>query len=412
MKVQSARGTLRAGLSGAAVLGLVVGAIALLGAGYLIGTLSSAGQESAASPAPPAPPALVAPDVTTEPPVAALARPEFRFEPESLDFGQVAIGESAEGSFDIVNTGTQPLTILAMRPSCSCTTLRDLAGVIVAPGARERVEARLDSRSYPSTARSQIRFLFDGLDPVEYELRARVTHPVEASPTYIQAQETRAGEFELRSTDGKAFRVLATHGDPPVFACGFEPRVDEPRQRYVLAWDLSHFSMTSCTDPDGRPMPRWWVVETDHPGAPVIDVRVRHAPCTVLELPTAGRRWLLSESRHVMGLVEPGSSHELTVSLRWLQNQAPNDTIRAVTSDSQTLRAELLDVSRQGDEITCRVRVTVHPDHRGLIYSEIRFHGFTEGHSAGLTMIGRADRTALAMNAFAPASPSVEGNGR
>ena len=133
-------------------------------------------------------------------------------------------------------------------------------------------------------------------------------------------------------------------------------------------------------------MPRWWVIETDHPEAPIVDLRVRHL-CTLPPRPQ-GRRWILSQQRTVLDAVTPGESREFTVFLKWAAGEKPNDTIRDVRSESPQFTASLMGTERDGDRITCRVRVTLRPDHRGLIYGDVRFTAF-QGHTAPFTVIGR-----------------------
>ena len=56
-------------------------------------------------------------------------------------------------------------------------------------------------------------------------------------------------------------------------------------------------------------MPKWMVIETDHPDSPLVDVRVRQYPCTMLDLPLReSRGWYLNTHRVILGQLEPGDS--------------------------------------------------------------------------------------------------------
>jgi len=50
--------------------------------------------------------------------------PRFKFtNGETHDFGKVKKGPVAEHSFEFINTGNQPLIIVDVKPSCSCTNV-------------------------------------------------------------------------------------------------------------------------------------------------------------------------------------------------------------------------------------------------------------------------------------------------
>ena len=51
-----------------------------------------------------------------------VAQPTLKIAKESHDFGTITEGTQASYTFDIQNTGTQPLIISNVQPSCGCTT--------------------------------------------------------------------------------------------------------------------------------------------------------------------------------------------------------------------------------------------------------------------------------------------------
>ena len=55
-------------------------------------------------------------------PAARVDGPQFKFaKGDTHDFGKVAKGPVAEYTFEFTNTGTQPLIVMDVTPSCSCT---------------------------------------------------------------------------------------------------------------------------------------------------------------------------------------------------------------------------------------------------------------------------------------------------
>src|SRR5207247_3577088 len=109
--------------------------------------------------------------------------------------------------------------------------------------------------------------------------------PVESSPPYITAiADPKTGLLPLNgvltiiSGDHQPFHILAVQGDPPPFL-DFDPIKDSPRDHYQLKWDLSKYDPKTCADAQGRLMPGWIAIETDHHDCPVMDVEVHHE-CT------------------------------------------------------------------------------------------------------------------------------------
>ena len=49
--------------------------------------------------------------------------PKFKFTNETHDFGKVKKGPVASHTFEFTNTGNQPLIVMDVTPSCSCTNV-------------------------------------------------------------------------------------------------------------------------------------------------------------------------------------------------------------------------------------------------------------------------------------------------
>jgi hypothetical protein len=307
-------------------------------------------------------------------------------EPETLDFGTVAPNTELRGDVTLRNTSDAPVKVLVMKPSCKCTTVQDLTGKVIGPGETVTITAVMEKRSYPGPRNSKINFAFDDGTQTEFLITSVVSLAIQAEPAYVNAVEVTSGVYKVQSLDGQPFRILAVNGKAPQWAPGFEPGT-EPQAEYELSWDLAGYNLGGCQNEDGKRMRRWWVIETDHPEVPVLDMRLRHA-CTRLERATAGRRWYLSENRVVLGAFEPEESKEFDLHFKWLRNQDPTATIERLTCNSPQFDAELVEVTRDGDEVNIRLRITARRGHEGLIYDELRLHGNVPGQSQGLTIIG------------------------
>ena len=226
----------------------------------------------------------------------------------------------------------------------------------------------VETRSIAGTIRNQLRFVFSDRTSTAVGLVFEASRAVETEPTYIDALSQPYGVIKVRSVDGRPFRILSAHGRTPIYACAHDPTRDEPRSEYMMVWNLESWDPVDCLDADGVPMPLWWVIETDHPGAPLVDLRVRHDPCTRLDGPNSVRRWYLSRNHVVLGRVAAGEAAEFDVFMKWLPNAVVNDVIDRVSDADDRFDAELVRVDREGDEITAVIRVRVAPDARGLVY--------------------------------------------
>ena len=407
----------RRGLGTGGLIAIIAGAVVVLGIGVAIGRATSTRAIVESPPPGPAETSVVAqttpgtpgtagtPGTTTtaaRPGAAADEKPAianaadlppdapFGFDPPALKFGLVAMNKELQGSFTVTNQSKRELHLLAMKPDCKCTTVADLAGTRIAPGDSVVIEPVIDARSYPGKANSEIVFLFEGYDPVRYQISSDVSRAVRTEPSFLQVDydSALAGVVTVESIDDRPFRILAVDQGEVPYADSFDPKTDAPRNSYLLAWDMSIYDSKDCTDANGRRMPRYWVIETDHPEAPLVDLRVRNLNCTLPE--GFGRRqWMLSEQRVVLDDIPAGESREFTVDLKWRRNSKPSDTIGRVESLSEAFAASLLPLEVAGDEITCRVRVTPRSDYRGLIYGEVRFEALTTGLTQDLIVIAR-----------------------
>jgi hypothetical protein len=198
---------------------------------------------------------------------------------------------------------------------------------------------------------------------------AEVALAVRAVPPALAAYKVGLqGEIEVQSLDGKPFRVLGAGGREPQFV-GFDPRTDSPRPRYRLRWDLSGYTAGT--------MPWWWVVETDRPEAPLVDLRVQHEWTRVGRGP---HRWVRGDLRILGGVLRAGDVHEFRTKLQYNPRSQPDPGPPIVRATTPGIRAELISSTIAGSDIRCHVRVTVLRAEPGLLYESIDFTagGYTQ----------------------------------
>lgn len=69
----------------------------------------------------------------------------IEFEEKQFDFGKIIAGEKVTHIFNFKNSGTQPLIISKVKPSCSCTT-PDWSKDPIAPGKKGYIKVIFDSK--------------------------------------------------------------------------------------------------------------------------------------------------------------------------------------------------------------------------------------------------------------------------
>lgn len=310
-------------------------------------------------------------------------------QPPEINIGVIPPGKVVRGEVEIRNIGDEPITILRSTPSCQCTSV-DLAGEVIQPGTAIMLTADFDPGYRLGVRNAKIQLIFKGYDQViEVPVLAEVAMAVRATPSMIVNQDpiTRefidSAEYTVESVDGVPFRILSVHGEAPAYV-DFDPARDAPRPSYRLRFDFSRYN-ASCLDEEGRVMPMFLLIETDHPACPVFDVRLR-CECTLYERTEPGQNWTLSERRALLGVLEPGASREFTVQLKWRPGTIPNESVQSVTSNSAQFTSELLESYVEDGLQTFRLRITASPSHRGVLYDTVRFRSPT--HDMSMLIIG------------------------
>lgn len=251
-------------------------------------TLAARAQMPARPPErPAAPPAAPA----TPPPAAS----PIRLEPPRFDLGAVPPRSIHERTFRIVNGSNAPVRIRAATPNCRCTSVSDIVGQVVPPGGSIELTAAFDAPANPGVKDARVTVSFDGnVPPLTAEIRGDVTLPIRVTPAFVDALENRTtGTVELRSLDGRPFRVLSAGGRPPVHVGGSPA---EPQATQRLVWNIAG---VPCEN-----MPLWWIVATDHPDCPIVPLRIRH-DCTGSRADSARftRFWIPNEQLVNLGRI-------------------------------------------------------------------------------------------------------------
>jgi len=303
-------------------------------------------------------PAVVRPTVSAPAPITR-SSVQVEFDPPILDLGPVLPNKAASGTVQIRNVGDRHVRILSVKPSCKCTTISDLTGTVIAPGASVLLEAELEPQPITGMRTATISVIFEGADePYQLDVRAEVTMAVRVSPSILNlASGETTGHIVVASIDGRTFNVLSSNRRTPVFV-DYDPEFDEPRSSYMLRWDLTQETLDRSLD-------RWWVIETDHPDAPLTDAWVRHL--STIDVSGRKRGWQVPGRRTIIGFVDQDGSKDFTIDVKAIGTDAIY-TIRSMASD---FNAKLVNFERKGIDAVCTVRITPKAGFTGLLYGPI-----------------------------------------
>ena len=305
--------------------------------------------------------------------------PPVEFEPANLNFGIVPPHTIGKGTAKIWNVGDQPLRIVKSITSCGCTSTENLAGRVIPPGGFIEFATEMEMKTGLGAKKEKVTLFFEGYGGTQviFFYNAEVARPVRVIPPYVDADnQGQIGTVEVSSLDNKPFRILKAHGLAPQFV-NFDPATDEPRTRYTLKWDMSQF--------DGQRVPWFWVIETDHPEAPIVDVRVRHD--STRPIPPDGRPWQPKDQRVLIDLVRNGESVEIITKHEYAGNRTPMPQTARVQNLSAILDVELVGIEQKGQLLEFRVRVTPKNAPLGLLYEHINVGSV--GYMVPLRIIGR-----------------------
>ena len=286
----------------------------------------------------------------TQPQQPPPGTPPLVASPASINFGIVEPGSKLSTDVTLLNTSSRPVRILKAQPSCTCTTV-DMTNVIIPPRATVQMPISMTTNRNPGKKIARVQLMVEGYNKFfTLNIDAENAWAVRAIPPHLSVKEKadtteqRTGRFLLESIDKRPFRVLNVLDEKPRFV-NFDPEKDEPRNRYFLEYD---FTNLACDE-----LPPFLIIRTDHPKARVLDIRVRHDPCTKIT-----PRMPMGDFRSSLGVVQPGESVE--VPLEFKKPRRPR--MSSVTSKDPRLTTTMLEQTSDGKELKVLTLVTVSPD--------------------------------------------------
>lgn len=291
------------------------------------------------------------------------------FEPGILDLGKMFPRDLITSKFTLRNLGSTPMTIKVIKAACGCTKLDDYSGLVIPPGEAVELEARTKSRTVPSSFSSSISFLFEEyIAPSTISMFGEVTRVIRTAPKYFNCVANRdtglrndSGLIVVEALDGKPFTILSANGVEPIYE-SFDPDFDEPQTSYKLVWDIAQYKNVN--------LPKYWIIETDNPNCPVVDVWVRHEA----NLPPRNQNVWRARTQHVVvGGIRPGKSAVFEVDIQNRNNRANKiDLVRSLSKNFSAKLVSYIPIGKSPPDSTISVRITPTPGYQGLLNGKIR----------------------------------------
>jgi hypothetical protein len=282
-------------------------------------------------------------------------------DPPMVNFGAVPPGARKSTTFTLRNPTGAPLKIVDAKPSCKCTDITPLKGVVVPAGGSVELQATLAVPRTPGKKDAKVMIVVEQYGMTVAQMEATATLPIMATPEYVEALKgVSSGSFTLASGDGAPFSVVGSWGLPISEA---EPGA---KPSNTLGWTTAGVQ---------GPLPQWVVVATDRADAPLVALRIRHESTGTLFDKDAreARQWFFADPLVVAGRMAPGASQRLELDLESTNPAARRIPVRegwnAVTGATCTtpgFTCSLAQAKLDGDFVRVTIDFTVEKPASGL----------------------------------------------
>ncbi|MCP4759070.1 MAG: hypothetical protein GY894_10935 [Planctomycetes bacterium] len=297
---------------------------------------------------------------------------EVLLDPPAYEYGFMRPQDVAVRSIRVTNLDPEPIRLKGTWRGCSCTKL-DVRPKILQSGESIDVPATMTAGLTPTTKDSTIKLELVGRPPIVLPVKGEIIRGVRARPRDIDTYRYRGaegnyipnGRVVLDAPEGVPFRILSVNGEQMETAS---------KLTHVIPWDVSGYDAVTGLDADGDLIPAYWLVETNHPETPVMEIMVRHR--AQRPEPRGERPWFFVEQRVNVGGIPPGGYGEYVLPIKW-QGGKPNtaDEILGVHSESDQFSAKLVEAKIKGRETLARIRITPAEGVEGPISGDVVIDG-------------------------------------
>lgn len=274
--------------------------------------------------------------------------------PQNQNVGVRSPLELVSGAFRLRNTASEPLTITKVEAGCRCT-FGVVTNPVVPPGGETLLNYEIDVRGTVGPLRKPILVTVAGFNrKFEVVVSGELQYAVRSDPGDLKPDGDGNVRFTLSSTDGVPFKVMSVNGDAPTVQAR-TPAEGEKAMTWTLTYNVQ------------RLMPYAVVVETDHPKAPVIDLRVMSAAVSTKEIPFFRVINDIAIGRHLvnLGVVKPGGSAEFDMYITRIKDFNKPVTL---ATDGGDIKLELIEMGawRRPDDNHLKIRVKFDEKLKGM----------------------------------------------
>jgi hypothetical protein len=221
--------------------------------------------------------------------VAAVASPTIDIPEKIKDFGTVPKGEKLKAVFDVRNTGTAPLEITQLRPTCGCT-VADKPDKPIPAGGSGKIVAEVDTAGFNGPiSKAVLVFSNDTKNPqVNLVIKGEVKAFVDVLPRplllfrSVLQGEAVVEKLKLVADEGVEFKVVGVDagGGPYQLAYRELPEAERVADRKGSQWELT--VTVPATAPEGL-LNHKIVVKTTAPKAPEVTITAQGAVRPVIQ---------------------------------------------------------------------------------------------------------------------------------
>lgn len=280
----------------------------------------------------------------------------FRLRSDTVDVGVLRPSAQVDRTIEIFNASRLPVTLTRVTGTCTCVGGLPGGRQSVPSGEVAEVTITLKARPNPGPVSEVVTIWY--LDPETGAERnfsvtvvGEIALAVKAEPFFINLLGERTGTIRLSTDERRPFRILSSGGAAPVYDLRGYPEGEDPaqpRMRHALSYNF--------TDVDDSDVPQFWIIETDHPEAPIMDLRMIHRGMIAEAAKT--HPWALTHDRVILGALAPGAGIDFTMAIVNVNQSA---TLEAAL-DSQVMGVEVIEAIPASDRVNYGLRFTVSPD--------------------------------------------------
>lgn len=292
---------------------------------------------------------------------------EVTLDPPAYDYGYLRPNAVTTRTVTLTNREALPIRLPGSARGCSCTKL-DLQPMLLGPGESVAIPATMTAGLTPTSKDSSMKVEVAGRPPIKIPVKGEIIRGLRVSPRDITTYQyggsddvyRSIGRLRVDAPEGRRFSILSVNG---------EPKNTPPLQMHVVDWDVRDYDKATGLNAQGEMVPRFWLIETDHPETPVMEVPVRHRGHQ-LHRREKERPWFFVETRVNVGAVDADGVARVEVPVKGVRGEDP---IIAIESRSDLFTARKGATRRRDRDLMMTVEITPAPGVEGPFWGEVEF---------------------------------------